>query len=177
MMEPSFELIPFPDTDIPEIKITGKIVREQAILTVHYSIQGRTDLILVPAISPQPGRKHELWKTTCFEFFLAVPNQSPYWEFNLSPSGDWNVFRMDAYRQIELREEELVQPHHLEFKKDCFYLEAAFDLSSILDSSMKVEAGIATVIQSRDGHLTYWSLTHPSHLADFHLRESFILQV
>ena len=178
-MEHTFELIPFPDISIPEIKITGRIAREQAILTINYSIKGRTDLVLFPEASAQPGRKHELWQTTCFEFFLAIPRRSPYWEFNLSPSGNWNVFRMDAYRQIELREEELVRPNQLEFrkKKECFDLEAVFNLDPILGSNMEIQAGIASVIQSCDGHLTYWSLTHPSHLADFHLRESFIIQI
>jgi hypothetical protein len=178
-MRLSFELVPLPDSKIPEIKITGSIAREGNELTVKFSLSGKIDDILLPDLNLQPCRKHALWLTTCFEFFLAFPGQPQYWEFNLSPSGDWNAFRMDSYRQVGFREEELIQSPRLDIRNgtDGFHLEAVTDLTPILAGEALIQAGITTVIKACDGHETYWALTHFTSQADFHLRESFILQL
>jgi len=177
MISHPFELVPHPDPGIPEIRITGRIERRGNILTVHYSVSGKIDEVLLPAPNPQPGRKEDLWLRTCFEFFLALPDQPQYWEFNFSPSGDWNAFRMDAYRRVGFREEELIQNPCLEIRNEieCFELEAVIDLNAILKSETQMLVGVTSVIQPRNGHETYWALTHPQPMADFHLRDSFIL--
>lgn len=177
MIEHSFELIPFPDPGIPDIKITGSVLQKGSVLTVQYAMSGTIEDILFPRLNPQPGRKDGLWLATCFEFFLAFPDQPQYWEFNLSPSGDWNAYRMDAYRQISFQEEELIQSLHLEIKKsvDCYHLETVVDLHPLLKAENTLLLGVASIIQTLDGHETYWALTHSSPRADFHHRESFIL--
>ena len=68
-------------------------------LFIRYEVCGELDQILFPALAESPSRKDELWKATCFEFFIAIMDQPRYWEFNISPSGDWNVYVMDAYRE------------------------------------------------------------------------------
>jgi hypothetical protein len=178
MMELPFELVPFPDPELPDIRITGTIFRENHIFTIQYSLSGKIDDILLPVLNPNPCRKQELWLGTCFEFFLARPDQPQYWEFNFSPSGDWNVFHMDAYRRIGFHEEDLIQNPCLDIgsEVDCFELEAAMDLSPILAPETLIQAGVTAVVQSRPGpNETYWALIHPRPQADFHLRESFIL--
>jgi hypothetical protein len=179
MMEHAFELVPFPDSEIPDIRITGTIMRENNILTVQYSLFGKIDDLQIPAVHPRPRRKDELWVGTCLECFLALPGQLHYWEFNFAPSGDWNVFRMDAYRRIGFREEDLIQNPCLEIsnESDCFELEAAVDLSPILAGATQLQAGVTAVIQTRHRQETYWALLHPQAPADFHLRDSFILMI
>jgi hypothetical protein len=177
MTEQSFALIPFPDSHTPAIMITGGITREQGLLKVQYLLTGTTEDILFPTPVSSAGRKGELWLATCFEFFLALPDQPQYWEFNLSPSGEWNAFRMDAYRRIGFREEEQVRDLRLDIRRerDRFRLDAAVDLNGVLDTDDQIQAGITAVIQGLDGNETYWALAHPGIQADFHLRESFIL--
>jgi hypothetical protein len=177
MMQHPFELTPFSEPGIPKVRITGNVNREGSVITVQYSLSGNLVEVLLPPATPQPGRKEKLWLATCFEFFLASPGQPQYWEFNLSPSGDWNAFHMDAYRRIGFREEGLVQNPclHVKNASDSFRLESAFDLSPIFDSNTALQAGVASVIQTRHGQESYWALTHPQSQADFHLRESFIL--
>lgn len=176
-MEHSFELIPFPDPGIPKIKFTGSVVREGSVLTIRYAVSGAIEEVLFPHLNPQPGRRNDLWRNTCFEFFLAFPDQPQYWEFNLSPSGDWNAYRMDAYRQISLQEEELILGLRLDIRRnlECYHLECVADISPILIAEKPLQMGISSVIQTQDGHETYWALHHPSSQADFHQRESFIL--
>ncbi len=176
MTRQSFSLIPFPAHPIPEITITGNIARQNNVLALHYSLVGNIEEIFLSSPAVHPGRRDELWKMTCLEFFLAVKDQQPYWEFNMSPSGDWNVYRMDAYRRIGFREETSIQRLPFEFKRENngYSLDCSIDLSPIISTEQRIQAGITTVIQTKDGKISYWALLHPTSQADFHLKESFL---
>jgi hypothetical protein len=172
-----FSLIPFPDTHTPNVAIAGKILRQNNVLTIHYALNGKIEDIFLPDLSINPTRKAELWKTTCLEFFFAVKDSPEYWELNLSPSGDWNIYRMDAYRRVGFREEMLIQRLQFETQKDrnSFLLNAAVDLNSMIRIEQILEIGVTAVVQTKTGSETYWALTHPAPEADFHRRESFVL--
>lgn len=177
MTRRSFSLLPFPASNIPDIVIKGNISRQINLLTLHYSLTGNIGDILLPPPLVYPGRKDGLWKTTCFEFFLAIKGQSQYWEFNMSPSGDWNIYCMDAYRRSGFREETSIQQLQLEAQNEAgiFTLNVTVDLSPIIQQTQPVEIGITAVMQTKNGKETYWALVHPAPQPDFHLRESFIL--
>jgi len=34
----------------------------------------------------------------CFECFIGQKTAAEYWEVNLAPNGDWNVYHFDGYR-------------------------------------------------------------------------------
>jgi len=179
MIEHDFRLIPFPVPDVPAISLTGTLLLKNQILTLHYSLTGNTDCVLLPAVSLAPSRKDELWKWTCFEFFLAVADQPAYWEFNLSPSGDWNVYRMDAYRRVGFKKEPAISQLSIEFGKESngYSLDVSVDLTPVFVPGTALQAAIAAIVQTHDGSETYWALTHPAPQADFHLRDSFILKL
>ena len=174
----TFELIPFPADNPPKIEITGEVNRVENNLSIRYTINGEIETILLPNPAA-PTRKHDLWKATCFEFFIAIPDQPRYWEFNLSPSSDWNVYVMDAYRQVNMREEAAFQQLPFEFKRanDGLALDISVDLSSLVRAEQTIQLGVTTVIQSKDGSESYWALAHPGMQADFHVRASFIIAV
>lgn len=179
MTEQAFSLMPFPSPNVPDINISGWLSHENPVITLHYALTGSIDEIFIPPPSAHPQRKGELWKATCFEFFLAIRDQLQYWEFNMSPSGDWNAYRMDAYRRIGFGEEASIQ--RLQFKvereTDRLTLDAEVDLSSIFRKFEHMEIGITAILQTKHGNETYWALTHPAPQPDFHLRESFILRL
>jgi hypothetical protein len=189
MTERSFSLSPFPAPNLPNISITGAISIQMNILHLSYSLMGNVEDVFLPPTFVTPCRKDELWKTTCFEFFLAVKDQPQYWEFNLSPSGDWNVYYMDKYRRVGFREETSIQELAFEVQMTpvtmsslaesnevgVFQLNAMLNLNSIVPQNQLLEFGITAIIQTTNGNETYWALAHPAPFADFHLRESFIL--
>jgi hypothetical protein len=177
MTEQSFSLIPFPAPAIPDITVTGHISWQGNLLAVSYLLTGKAEDVFLPSPVEHPSRKDDLWRQTCFEFFLAINGQPQYWEFNMSPSGDWNVYRMDAYRRVGFREETSIERLPFEAQKEAntFVLNAVVDLSSLFQLDDLLEIAITAVIQTKDGKETYWALTHPAPQADFHLRESFIL--
>ena len=177
MIEQAFKLVPFPAAHTPAIRITGTVFLENQVLVLQYSLSGDIESVLLPPPSRLPSRKDELWKATCFEFFLAIKDQPGYWEFNMSPSGDWNAYHMDAYRRIGFREETAIEHLPFEFKKgsDGFFLDVSLDLTSFIRHERQLQMGIAAIIQTEGGSETYWALAHPAPDADFHLRDSFML--
>ena len=177
MIEQAFTLVPFPSHDIPAITLTGRLFLRNHLLVMQYSLVGDIESLLLPPTSPTPSRKDELWRATCFEFFLASKDQPGYWEFNMSPSGDWNVYRMDAYRRIGFRQEEAISRLPFEFKRelDGLVLAVSVDLTCMVPRAEQLQMGITAVVQAKDRGETYWALAHPAPYADFHLRESFTL--
>jgi hypothetical protein len=171
----AFQLIPFPANDLPKIQITGEIERTENRLFIRYAVTGEIDSILLPTPADFPSRKDDLWRATCFEFFVAVKDQPHYWEFNMSPSGNWNVYTMDAYRQVNMRTEVAFTRLPFEFKKDDndITLDISVDLNPIIRPEAVLHIGVTTIIQTNDGNESYWALAHPGPLADFHLRDSF----
>lgn len=179
MAEHPYSLIPFPDSSIPEIQITGTVSRRMNLLAVHFVMTGQTHVIFFPAVMAFPQRRDDLWRTTCFEFFLAIPNKPEYWEFNMSPSGDWNAYHMDAYRQVGLREESSIQrlQFSIENRGENVLVEATVDLTPFTREDQQIQVEVTSVIEDKTGHETYWALMHPGPEADFHRREGFILQL
>lgn len=177
MIEQTFKLIPFPAPHIPAVSLTGRLSLENQVLRLHYLLVGNTGDLLLPPASPDPGRKHELWKATCFEFFLAIKDQPGYWEFNISPSGDWNAYRMDSYRRIGFREENTISQLLSVFtrRSEGCSLDVSVDLVPLIEPADELQAAVTAILQTRDGSETYWALTHAGPQADFHLRDSFIL--
>ena len=178
LLHKTFALIPYPAPEIPAIEITGTVTRQANILSIHYSVCGEIENILVPEPSTS-SRKDDLWKATCFEFFIAVKDQPHYWEFNMSPTSEWNVYAMDAYRQANMREELAFTQLPFEFRKtnEGISLDISVNLNPILQPDQVLQIGITTIIQTRDGNEIYWALAHPGVQTDFHLRESFVINI
>jgi hypothetical protein len=147
-------------------------------LAIQYSLVGNLSELAIPAPALVPCRKHNLWEDTCFEFFLAVKQSPRYWEFNLSPSGHWNVYRFAAYRQ-GMQEETAFTSLLLAIHRqsDSLSLSLEADLEQITQADQAIEVAISTVLQGRDGQPTYWALTHCGPQADFHRRDSFVVEL
>lgn len=174
-----FSLVPFPAQDVPNLTINGNVARQSNMLSVHYMLAGNLEDIFLPTQVTNPARKDELWRRTCFEFFIAAQDSAKYWEFNMSPSGDWNVYVMDAYRQINMREETGTRELQFQVQKEanCLSLNVTIDLNSIIEREKVIETGITSVIQTNNSRESYWALVHPNAEPDFHLRDSFILKI
>ncbi|MEO5887712.1 MAG: DOMON-like domain-containing protein [Anaerolineales bacterium] len=178
MTRQSFSLIPFSIQDAPDLTIKGEAARRNNTLYIRFVLAGNLEEVTVPELSANPARKHQLWRTTCFEFFIAIKSMPQYWEFNMSPSGDWNIYVMDAYRQVGMREETRIQriPFEVQKAADGLSLEIANNLGPIIAREKPIEVGITCVIQTKSGKETYWAVLHPRPEADFHAREGFVLK-
>jgi len=174
----NFRLIPFASDTLPIIEIVGSIDRIDNILSIEYQLLGDLNSVAIGSPAVAPSRKFELWEATCFEFFIGVLGDRNYWEFNLSPSGDWNVFRLDNYRQ-GLRNETVFTTLPFDIARSASYLilKLGFDLNQIISIDRQVEVSVTTVIRSTKDELSHWALTHCGEEADFHLRDSFVIKL
>mgnify|MGYP005844320675 CR=1 FL=1 len=174
-----FALQPFPaDQGVPAVTIQGSLDRRGADFAIDYCIGGRLAELIIPAPTAAPARRWLLWEATCCEFFLAVPGAEGYWEFNLSPGGDWNVFHLSGYRQ-GIREEEAISQlvAVVQRQPDEVRVSLAVDLAAILPADQPWQVAVSTVLKHQDGRYSYWALCHPGPRPDFHDRASFIITV
>lgn len=164
-------------------------------LLLRYTLRGAA-AVLFPAPSTCPQRRDGLWQHTCLEAFLAPVGgedpigEQPYWEFNLAPSGDWNVYRLETYRQglrpepfiTELpfsverpRRASALEPHALELP--ALELSLSCSLPPPLAGAAALQVGLSAVIEDHGGQLSYWALSHPGPEADFHHRGGWTLRL
>ena len=167
-----------PVTPLTNLKITGSITRSSNTLAIRYALLGKLTTLMIPSPADIPVRKNNLWEETCFELFLAIKNSPGYWEFNLSPAGHWNVYRFTAYRQGMQEEEGFISlPISVKREPGALRLALELQLNEIVQADQLLEVGISGVIKKKDGALTYWALSHPGPQADFHRRDSFIIEL
>ena len=173
-MKSDFALVPFAKNTAPPVKVRGEIERQNNQLAIAYRLMSNE--MLIPKPANLPLRQFDLWEHTCCELFLGVKDSPQYWEFNLSPAGHWNVFRMSDYRQ-NLAEEMAFETLPFQVCDRADYLEITLniDLARIIPPKQHLEVGITAVIEDRQNQLSYWALTHPGKAADFHLRSSFAI--
>jgi hypothetical protein len=178
MSQQNFSLHAFPSAEFPPVEITGNISRDHNQLTINYQLIGNLQEIVIAQPSDTPTRQHELWQDTCFEFFLGIKNSQRYWEFNLSPAGHWNIYRFDSYRQGMQEETAFnVLAFNVEHQLDSLVLSLNLDLGKIISPEQLIDVAITTVIKQKSGDINYLALVHKGKEADFHIRDSFIIEL
>lgn len=173
-----FLLKPFPGEGNPAgLTIGGSIARRADALSVRYEVRGNLSKLSIPAAAEAPRRKDRLWGETCLELFLGTPDSGRYWEFNLSPSGDWNVYRFTRYRE-GMREEPAFPslPFDARIGPETLELSMELDVGKIIPSGETIEAGVAAVVKTAKGSAIHRALSHPGPRPDFHRRENFALE-
>lgn len=138
-------------------------------LTLRYAVTDPTGALVVPV--PASGRRDDLWKRTCFEAFILIPGAEAYYELNLSPSTCWAAYHFDRFRTGMKNAGLLNTPVIKWLKTDAGYeLLAMADLSQLegLRPDAPWRLGLTAVIEDGPDQLSYWALTHPPGVQDFH---------
>ena len=172
-------LKPFPgEKTAPALRISAAVSRKETILEAKFLVEGDLYALEIPSQAANPERKARLWEETCLELFLAPCDCPAYYEFNLSPSGHWNIYRFDSYRK-GMREEESIPAPLLWTVRNAEALRFSFeaDIGNILPKSAQADIGISAVLRSVEGDLTHWAPTHPASRPDFHHKDGFILKI
>ena len=175
-----FQLTPFDPLPVGfNLSVGGHISRPNTeTLQVHYQATGDLNSVVIPQKANPPVRRDELWKTTCLELFIGETESSPYWEFNLSPNGDWNAYKLSAYRRNltpDLAYQNLASTIHSGASE--FELSVVCPIPADLKTSPKLDVAICAVIQFKQGPISYWALNHGGAEADFHRRDGFVLSL
>lgn len=138
------------------------------------------DLLKWPGpVEDSATRRDELWKTTVFELFLTTQASAKYFEVNLSPGGDWNIYSFEDYRSGMARVAAIT---HSPLKRASHSSATDGQVSGSLDGSLDLSLfplvgpvvfGATAVLEYQDGRKEYWALAHAGEKPDFHLRASF----
>jgi len=167
----------------PSLALDGTVVRSSLgpgddRLTIRYQLHDPEGLVQLAPAAAAPRRRDALWQTTCFECFLAAPGTEPYWEVNLSPSGDWNVYHLSGYREGLAAEPAISSlPFTLERHGSGLTLALNLDLAALVEADQPLDLAITAVLALADGSTLFWALFHPGAEADFHRREGFVLRL
>ena len=175
----NFSLKPFPsDHKPPSLRVAGRLERKRNILFVSYSLNGSLTELLIPAPAKKSERRQALWEETCLEFFLGISGSDSYREFNLSPSGHWNVYLFTSYRKGMQEDQGFTSlPFSVSILPNSLQLSLQLDLKNIVPAGRTLEIAVSAVIKDINSTITYWALTHPGPQPDFHSRESFIIRI
>lgn len=156
--------------------LEARLTRDSRLLRFRLSL-AVPGLVLPPAAGV-PERRHELWRRTCAELFIGEPPGRGYLEWNLSPSGHWNLYRFDDYRAGGREAPEDVDPS-LELSRTTTgaVIEGALPLGPLRLERSRLVLGVCAVVETSDGALSHWAAHHPAARPDFHDRRGFVLDL
>jgi hypothetical protein len=162
---------------LPSVSVRAAVRRAAGQLEFSLTIAG-TGFLMPELDGTGPDRQDGLWRRTCAELFFGVPGQSGYHEWNLSPSGHWNLYRFDGYRAGGRVEAAIngAAPRVIR-AGGALTLRAGLSLRPLGLTVLPLEVGISAVVEATDGSLSHWALAHPAVRPDFHDRRGFVLRL
>lgn len=176
----------------PDLTVSGQASRKGGRQAGHQA--GRLELVwrltgdLNALVLPEPRQSRRrcdgLWQTTCLEAFWGIAGQDAYWELNLAPSGDWNLYRLSHYRG-PLTPVALAAAPPWQVRRTARELQVAVDLDLVevaggdeLEvAGLPLEISLTAVIDQVGQGASYWALAHTGAEPDFHRRDSFGLRL
>lgn len=148
------------------------------VLQVRYRIEGDIGRLALPT-TDFARRGDGLWQHTCFEAFLRPDASESYHEFNFAPSGDWAAYRFST-RRSDRSLPDLPAPL-VRFRSAREYCDLSADIHipalPELATARVIHAGMAAVVETDEGGLSWWALSHGAEKPDFHDPATFLLQV
>jgi hypothetical protein len=180
-------LVAHPNTPsgvVRRIAVRAELARPD-LLRFHYVLEADLKHVRVPPPVADAASADPLWAHTCFEAFVGFTRSPRYLELNFSPSGQWAVYRFAAYRKdmapadldaaprLTLRrsDERLDLQAEVRFSGTLLCAGAAADGTP----DRRLRIALSTVVEDREGRLSYWALSHPPGRPDFHHTGSFSL--
>lgn len=155
-------LVRHPDTPPGAIvNVDAELVRTPEGATATFRAIGDLAQLMVPTPAT-PERTDNLWKTTCFEIFVAGEGDA-YREYNLSPSGQWACYDFDRSRE-GMRE--ALAEVAIETSSDSKSLTLFAKIKSEFPNPARI--GLSAVIEEADGALRYWAVAFAPGKPDFH---------
>ena len=158
--------------------------RQAGRLELVWRLAGDLNALVLPDASQSRRRCDGLWQTTCLEAFWGFAGQDAYWELNLAPSGDWNLYRLSHYRG-PLDPVALAAAPPWQVRRTTGELEVAVELDLVEMvggeepgvAGLPLEISLTAVIEQVGQGVSYWALAHTGAEPDFHRRDSFRLRL
>jgi len=115
-------------------------------------------------------RADELWNDTCFEFFIGDPTCDAYVELNVSPSGGWNCYQFESYRD-QMARSDAFSVESIDGRKAPKF-GATIRTEILINESILIAPTV--VLKEPDGTMRYFAIKHGIK-PDFHERAHQVL--
>ena len=135
-----------------------------ATLNIWFGVGAPIGRFAIPE-SEDPGRRDELWTTTCLEAFLRADGDSAYREWNFAPSGDWAAYDFSRHRE-GMTEANVPEPPYVRVEDNLTWWTLGATVA--LPAGHHWSLGLAAVLEEQDGTMSYWALAHGGEKPDFH---------
>ena len=170
-------LHPFePRPELGGIELKGEASWRGGVLQVRFALRSPRNSLIWPSLALPPARRDGLWQSTCLEAFIAAEGEAHYWEVNLAPNGNWNVYALSGYREnLQPLGEIASLPYSLRRSEGSVQLQFQLDLNRWVPADQRVEVSLTAVLEDPKQGLSYWAWKHSGDQPDFHLRGSFQL--
>ncbi len=113
-------------------------------------------------------RQDYLWESTCFEAFIGSNDQTNYFELNLAPSLEWNLYRFTHYRTPSaMPPTPVLEPALIKFDVNSQTISAEIDLVALNLADIEIKLGLTAVLKTAET-IHYFAIQHPIPHADFH---------
>ena len=153
--------------------------RTRTELLFSYCVTGPVDRLLIPPVT-STGRYDLLWHHSCFEAFLRPAGGTAYLELNFSPSSRWAAYEFDGFRAGMRNAGGIGTPSILTAQSPTeLRLNVTVPLlaGQMLPHDLAVDIGLSTILEDKEGHLSFWALAHPPEKPDFHHGDCFARQL
>ncbi len=173
----SLSLRPHPSTSGPaDLSLEASVWRDGGgDLAFVFELKGDIWSLAIPT-PIRPVRADGLWEHTCMEAFVRADGDAGYFEFNVSPGGEWAAYSFDAYRE-GMRAADVAAPFvDRENDAQSMLISGKFHIPALAAAPIW-RVGLSAVIETREGAITYWALTHAPDKPDFHDPKSFTLNL
>lgn len=132
-----------------------------------YRVEGDIDTLSIPA--PAAGPADGLWRHTCLEAFVQDGDGPGYHEFNLSPSGQWAVYRFSGERQRASDDTPPKVGPSISVGCSAHSMALQAWVPRALLPAHPTTIGLTAVIETQGGQVSHWALHHPrTGRPDFH---------
>lgn len=166
-------------SNVPALALSARVtLAHDGALAFNYVLEGDLAGLRIPLLGT-PRYAELLWQHTCFEAFARVPGQPSYYEFNFAPSREWAAFTFGSYRDRQARLEQvdpIIDVRTLDRRLELDAVVAFERLPNPL-AHRSWSIGLSAVIETSEGHVSYWALRHPSGRPDFHHPDAFAYEL
>lgn len=168
-----FTLQPFAKTAFTDhYRLEASAAFHKTTLFLKWTLYGPTNRVLFQV------EEENLWKHTCFEFFLKL-DRDAYLEWNFAPSGETNTYHFESYRQrapisgAPFYGAVLNSNGSRTNNRLTHEVELSLELLSAPQSLTNPMGSLTAVLESDKKEISYWAAKHAPNKADFHLQSLF----
>jgi len=160
-----------PHTGITNVTLSSTLELSTHKLLLTFRIEGELEKYVFLE-KREKKRVDELWRSTCFELFLASSKSEEYYELNFSSSLAWNYYYLSEYRAEVKEVENVALSINTSIKENIYEVNIILE-SNEFNFELFDMYNIATILLTREGERTFWSLHKMEENPDFHNKEFF----